>query len=508
MSTSGRSQATRSRSLVDDRRGAVMVVAVFMAAFLVGALWYVIGIGHAALYHERMQDGADAVAYAAAVYHARGMNLIAMINIIMAALLAILIALKLVQAINFLANVISCAISAACLGVCVIADFVCGVTTDFEPTIADIIKGYETFLKPTMKGLHIAQVGVAKTMPWVAEGKVVADVAPYYKEPVTHGGMLSVSLVPHGERLGLPVQEGDGSVLCGKAGEIVGHVISLPFSFLGIGGFVSGVMGGLAKSFPALFCNSKGSLGGHLDHAAKNQICQGKKKGFDKKHKHDHHPPKFDMKKCMNGGWKSAEKDLQGKMGGLGKLSGQNNYVAMEVYDSAQNGNGYFQVWSLVTGDDKFVSAPDRGVEVSTWGSSKAPGVDIWGKFSFAQAEFYYDWRKGNKDEGTSGEWDDYKENTMWNMRWRARFRRVHPFTGTLATGLGGKLGGIITSKLGNVVGGALAEKSFLKFAMGDAAASIIGDKITDALKKAGGKVDSQIQHAGTQTFYTYKVVH
>lgn len=80
-----------------DQRGAVMVVGVFMAAFLVGSLWYIIGIGDAILYRERMQDGADAVAFAAAVYHARGMNIIAMINIIMAAILAVLVAFKLVQ---------------------------------------------------------------------------------------------------------------------------------------------------------------------------------------------------------------------------------------------------------------------------------------------------------------------------------------------------------------------------------------------------------------------------
>lgn len=507
MSTRAPSNASSSRSLIDDRRGAVMVVAVFMAAFLVGALWYVIGIGHAALYRERMQDGADAVAYAAAVYHARGMNIIVMINVIMAALLAILIALKLVQAINFLANVISCAISAACLGVCVVADFVCGVTTDFEPTISDAIKAYESFLKPTMKGLHVAQVGVAKTMPWIAEGKVVATVAPKFKEPVTHGGMVSVSLIPHGERLGLPVQEGDGSVLCKKGGEIVGEVIAMPFNVLGVGGFVKGVMGGLASTFSSYFCNNKGKLGGSLDHAAKNQICQGKKKGFNKKHKNDKHPPKFDWGKCMDKGWKDAQKDLDKQMGGLSGLSGKNDWAAMEVYDSAQNGNGYFQVWSLVTGNENFVANPDKGVEVSTWGSSASPGVDLWGKIGFAQAEFYYDWRKG-QDDGDSPAWEDYKENAMWSMRWRARFRRVQPFTGTGGTALGGKLGNVITSKLGSSVGGALAEKSFVKFALGDAAANYLGKQITDALKKAGGKVDSQIQNKATQTFYNYKVIH
>src|SRR3954452_1963028 len=83
--------------LVDDRRGAILVAAVFMAVFLVGALWYLVGIGDAAIYREKMQDGSDAVAFASAVYHARGMNIIAVFNLIMAAALAVLIAFKIAE---------------------------------------------------------------------------------------------------------------------------------------------------------------------------------------------------------------------------------------------------------------------------------------------------------------------------------------------------------------------------------------------------------------------------
>ena len=88
------SPRARLRSLGHDRSGAVMLVAVFLASMLVGGLWYLVGIGNAALFRERVQDGADSAAFAGAVYHARGMNLVAMINLIMAAVLAILVALK------------------------------------------------------------------------------------------------------------------------------------------------------------------------------------------------------------------------------------------------------------------------------------------------------------------------------------------------------------------------------------------------------------------------------
>ena len=87
--------------LVDDRRGAILVAAVFMAVFLVGCLWYLVGIGDAAIYREKMQDGGDAVAFASAVYHARGMNIIAVLNLIMAAALAVLIAFKIAEILAF-----------------------------------------------------------------------------------------------------------------------------------------------------------------------------------------------------------------------------------------------------------------------------------------------------------------------------------------------------------------------------------------------------------------------
>ena len=68
-------------SLKRNQSGAIMVMGVFMAALMVGFIYYVKGIGDAILFKERMQDAADSGAFAAVATHARGMNLIALINI-------------------------------------------------------------------------------------------------------------------------------------------------------------------------------------------------------------------------------------------------------------------------------------------------------------------------------------------------------------------------------------------------------------------------------------------
>src|SRR5262245_20154937 len=80
---------SRAARLLGDQRGAIVLMGVFMSVFLVGALWYAIGIGNAIVYRETVQTGADSTAFAAAVYHARGMNVIAMVNIVIGAVMAI-----------------------------------------------------------------------------------------------------------------------------------------------------------------------------------------------------------------------------------------------------------------------------------------------------------------------------------------------------------------------------------------------------------------------------------
>ena len=72
------------------------------------------------------------------------------------------------------------------------------------------------------------------------------------------------------------------------------------------------------------------------------------------------------------------------------------------------------------------------------WGKATTQpnaALDALEKTGFSQAEFYY-------DQVTSGKlnWSDYKDDAMWNLRWRARMRRVRlP---------GGQIGSIVSSAI------------------------------------------------------------
>jgi hypothetical protein len=77
------------RAVGRDQGGATMVIGIFMAMLVVGMLYFVWGIGEAIVYRQLMQDAADSAAFGGAVIDARGMNLIALLNVVMAAAAAV-----------------------------------------------------------------------------------------------------------------------------------------------------------------------------------------------------------------------------------------------------------------------------------------------------------------------------------------------------------------------------------------------------------------------------------
>ena len=60
--------------LRSDVRGAILVLGILLGAMLVSIVFHVASVGQAILWRENAQDAADAVAYEAALWNARGMN--------------------------------------------------------------------------------------------------------------------------------------------------------------------------------------------------------------------------------------------------------------------------------------------------------------------------------------------------------------------------------------------------------------------------------------------------
>ncbi|MCB9666540.1 MAG: Tad domain-containing protein [Myxococcales bacterium] len=240
------------RTLHQDIDGAIVVLGLVMAVFLVALLYYAIGVGDAIMYRESMQDGADASAYSAAIIHARGMNMIVMFNIIMAALLAILVALKLISTVAIV--VIGLLSIAAVYG--------CGpLCTKAIPTVRKtrtaVDKAYDVLKKPilmVLEALHCGEIGLRYGIPVISQARTLAEISPAYKPPVRLGVIWPIYAQ-------LPVEDDAFDTLCTKAGQYAGELASIPFQSIGIGFIIKEPIAALAKTFPSYFCGASMGAG-------------------------------------------------------------------------------------------------------------------------------------------------------------------------------------------------------------------------------------------------------
>lgn len=232
-----------------------MVIALFLAVFLLGLLYYVVGVTQTVFLREHLQDTADAAALSGAVMHARSMNLIVLINIVMAALLAILVTIKLIEGLAIIGMVIAAAL----------AWFTGGSTLAAIPPLktaqADMNAAYQQVQPPiftALKALHTASDVVSSVAPVAADGAVLADIAANAQPPGSRG-------LASGTRLTLPVSDDTFPELCGRAGKFP---IDLAKDALGglpgvsdIMGALDGPMHDMTKSLSDWFCGDRGNGG-------------------------------------------------------------------------------------------------------------------------------------------------------------------------------------------------------------------------------------------------------
>jgi hypothetical protein len=240
-----------SRSLRDDR-GAVMVMATFFALFLVALVYHVAGVGRAALEQQVMQDAADSVALSAATAKARGMNIIALLNLVMAAVLAVLVAIRVLEAVLVVAIAV---VGVACI---VTEGAACGAIAPLESAYESVYEVDEEVaprIKDVLEALEDAANAVVRITPILAEAEAVYISTREQYDPAELGFAFPIADA-------LPVKEGPFEELCAHAAENVVDVCSLllpgdlpEVAVDAVGELVSGVAG----TFSAYFCGGSGS---------------------------------------------------------------------------------------------------------------------------------------------------------------------------------------------------------------------------------------------------------
>lgn len=479
----------------------MFVVGAFMAFFLAGALWYLIGIGDAILFRERVQDGTDAVAFAAAVTNARSMNIIVSLNIVLAVLLGVLVMLKLLLFILSMVQValLACAWMLPWCGAALTA------VTEVRSVVEEVKEGYELIYEPLHTAVSGLQTVVQHGGPFVAEVASWHAAEPY-KPDVKYGVYVGNALT------GLPVRDGDKNVVCGRVSETIGEYVLSLFVI----GFIKDMLRGPVTGGVEAFCRegnqdqlrqmggkaidetaqkeaqercdfqhgfaesinairsgpARGSTvtQGHLDAIAtwESEYVEGLENGdagLPPPLKGVPHPdleghPCFD-RYAGKGLFNELERSgprlpqraatfiVKGPAAGCALGRSKDECVKVEkqaildeamesakdafgnteakteppipkeiddTVEGARNGGSAFQLYGLVVTNTGRVESKSPAVAVAAAGNARPGTMSKLTGQSIARAEFYY-------SEGRP--WDEISVDSMWNLKWRARLRRV-----------------------------------------------------------------------------------
>lgn len=377
-----------------------MVMGLFMATMLIGAMWFMKGIGDAVVFRDRMQEAADHEVFSSAAVHARGMNLISVINLVMYALTVIHVVIAVLK-------------NAALLCIPTPAIKFCLAAWKFLRTV---LRVYDTGMKVVLPALSAIGTGAAVLMPWGGSGAAMTVGQDYQSMGVAVGP----SNIPGGS-ISLPL----GNLFGGKKPPSGSGTQAGPLARSG-----SAATKGNQASFSADL-----KLGLPVTLAENKELCD---RAIGKVA--DLVPGPFGLLIKFIG---DAADDCDG-------FPWENKIVGWKKwYGPAENGNDWLQVWSF-----SFPEKYDEGLAESrvalALGGSRGPRASAALKAStvspptyFAQAEFYFDCEKGWKDSSCNGD----ETEATFSMRWRARLRSVKSpnFLGMILGALGdGLVGGLV----------------------------------------------------------------
>lgn len=357
--------STSRRLLSSDRRGAIVVLGAFMAPLLVGALYYVVSVANVLMQREGLQHDADAAAFTAAVVDARGMNAIAVMNVLMSTVMGVVLPMRALQ--PAYAEIAS----RGCHHYCP-----CAITADAARASADLnarAMRVERQAGDLLEALSDAQEALAREAPHLGAEAATRMAArhPAFLPMTPRVDTYSPSLGPDGCRLGLPVEQDEFGRACRRAKP---YVDAIAFR---IANETLKTIGPCKSGLEALGIASRS-----LSSPDNPMICR-----------ENAQPP------CSAGG------------GGSGPHP-------KKVFHEAKNGNDYMQVWSSLQG--RPFDAHRSGIEVASYDTKGADPMQELNT-SFAQAEIYFDCDGSFRSPSCNAD-----EHAMWTTRWTARLRRVH----------------------------------------------------------------------------------
>jgi hypothetical protein len=265
-----------------DQGGNVIVLYIAAALLLIGMIWAIIGTGARMVQKETIQSSADAAAFSAAVIKAKGLNIIAFCNLVMAVLLAIIMLLRLIKG-ALTALVIACTVSCA-LAWTGAGGALCpflGTAEQLRERYAQLEEQLEPRILDAMKGLAKLERVVNKTFPALSlvEGYRVGTNGAYKKNMSNGGTLVTVTWplpIPGTADFSLPTKDGTWDELCNQAIDVFGRVLDAAMTKMGLG-FAAGAFSGFVKMLlsplKGILCDDNGGGGATINQDTNETDC-------------------------------------------------------------------------------------------------------------------------------------------------------------------------------------------------------------------------------------------
>jgi hypothetical protein len=459
--------------LVKDSRGAILILGVVMGSVLVGALWHVASLGDAIIWRERAQDAADAAAFENAVWNARGMNVLVILNILMSALMFMILvyrALILILAALTALAVVACLTAWLPTG---ISQLLCAALPFLGRATAFFMNKEETFfngVSRVMIGVMKAEKVVATAVPALGVPTAASSTASAYEVELV--APFSASLLPTIDRwanggsgarfsnvrgrvakriglgVSLPAQEDSYTKLCAEAVKLLpDQMIGLldragaPEPVVKAWKSANNVLDMVTGALDGIFCRSAREIPEDLlalrtrtinDKCNQDKDNQREEKDgrsmwpdpdHDDRTKEEKESgmlctePKcklidnFNMNKCR----RRYERE-DSPLNQVGAAKKPEESKPAKVWDYASNGNVFMQSWAFVRMHRDRLRRDDEGLELADQQRTGSLVEEEDQGTVWAQAEMFYD---------CEGDWNTCKGNAMWTIRWKARLRRI-----------------------------------------------------------------------------------
>jgi len=419
-----------------------MMTGLCMSCFLIGGLWFLMGIGDAIVFRDAMQEASDHAAFTSAVLHAKGMNFISACNLILVALIAIHILMGIIHDIL--------------LAICIISlGTGCGAWVSWRKVYTAYGKGF----KMAANVIHYLEEGAAIGYPFLGlyKGyKVGDDYGSFGKKRDVMVLAFSSSLAP-GQVMNGPInalfgQKGKTGTTAATGGYSPAKkkflpVEAKPFDNVcdriaksGLNQLIaltgrnpSGKVMGIVKSIigaviKARYCNDLkgGAVSGLTDRVAEGNAAideeNAARAGRNAKLPEGGTPEKSIDQVKMDGIGGSIDPGLDSWWGKDGPLV---------PWGGTSNGSPWQQIWAInMMPEYKDLNQNKVALAERRFGQTQETKSPLY----FAEAEFFFD---------CANKWSDYTcngdDNAGYQIKWRARLVRFQlPQIGSMIASFAG----------------------------------------------------------------------